>query len=133
MFEWITKENINKIKFDDFLTLEEVKHNLENNPFGKYLILKEDTILGYIYYSDIYDRVEINNFLVKDIHRNCGLGNKILKLFTENVEKSITLEVRVDNDNAIHLYKKYGFKEVSIRKNYYKGIDGILMEKEAKN
>ena len=48
MFKWITKENINKINFDNFLTLEEVKQNLKNNPFGKYLLLIEDTILGYI-------------------------------------------------------------------------------------
>ena len=44
--------------------------------------------------------------------------------------KSITLEVKQTNENAIHLYKKYGFIEIGIRKGYYQGIDGILMEKE---
>ena len=42
----------------------------------------------------------------------------------------ITLEVRIDNFSAIHLYQKFGFKSVSIRKNYYNGIDGILMERK---
>ena len=43
---------------------------------------------------------------------------------------SITLEVKKSNNNAIHLYEKLGFNKVSIRKGYYQGIDGILMEKE---
>ena len=36
---------------------------------------------------------------------------------------------KIDNVKAINLYKKYGFKQVAIRKKYYNGIDGILMEK----
>ena len=41
---------------------------------------------------------------------------------------NITLEVNKENTYAIKLYKKVGFKEVAIRKNYYDGVDGILME-----
>lgn len=131
MLKWITKENIEEIGNDSFLKVEEVKQNLENDPFGKYLILKEDKILGYIYYSEIYERVEINQFEVEQSYRNCGLGNILLKEFTETVEKSITLEVRVDNMNAIHLYEKYGFVKQAIRENYYQGCSGILMERKA--
>jgi ribosomal protein S18 acetylase RimI-like enzyme len=47
----------------------------------------------------------------------------------ETVDKNITLEVRKDNYPAIHVYKSLGFVEKAIRKNYYKGIDGILMER----
>ena len=133
MFIWLTKENINEVDLDSFLKQEEVERNLNTNPFGKYLILKEKEILGYIYYSDIYDRIEINDFKVKDIHKNCGIGNKLLDFFTKTVEKSITLEVREDNMIAIHLYEKYGFKQVALRKNYYQEVDGILMKKEAYN
>ena len=133
MFKTITKDNINDLEYDNFLEEKEVKESLNNNPFGKYLIYQDKEILGYIYYSDIYERVEINNFLVKEIHRNCGIGNILLKFLTETVDKTISLEVRLDNYNAIHLYEKYGFKKQAIRKNYYNGIDGILMVKEATN
>ena len=133
MLKTITKDNINDLEYDNFLEEQEVKESLNNNPFGKYLIYKDKEILGYIYYSDIYERVEINNFLVKKIHRNCGIGNTLLKFLTETVDKTISLEVRIDNYNAIHLYEKYGFKKQAIRKNYYNGIDGILMVKEATN
>ena len=43
---------------------------------------------------------------------------------------NITLEVRVSNIPAINLYKKFGFREVALRKYYYGDEDGILMEKQ---
>ena len=46
------------------------------------------------------------------------------------VNKDITLEVKEDNVPALKLYEKYGFKKVAIRKGYYNGIDGILMERK---
>ena len=38
------------------------------------------------------------------------------------------LEVRCDNINAIKLYKKYNFKIINIRKNYYENNDAYVME-----
>ena len=43
---------------------------------------------------------------------------------------NITLEVRMSNEIAINLYKKFGFREVAIRRYYYGDEDGILMEKQ---
>ena len=82
-----------------------------------------------MYYSDIYDRAEINQFEVEKSHRNCGKGKKLIEKMIELVDKSITLEVKKDNAPAIHLYKSVGFVEKAIRKGYYNGIDGILMER----
>ena len=113
---------------NSFISKEYIKEELSNNPFGKVLVLKEDEIIGYIYYSDIYDRAEINQFEIDSIHRNCGKGDLLLKYLINLVKKDITLEVREDNKKAIHIYEKMGFKKVAIRKNYYQGIDGILME-----
>lgn len=130
MFIEVTSKNINEIK-NSFLNFEEVKNNLEINPFGKYLILKEnEEIIGYLYYSDIYERAEINQIEINFIHRNCGKGSKLLKKMIEAVEKDITLEVKIDNIPAIKLYKKFNFEEKAIRKGYYNGIDGILMERK---
>ena len=44
--------------------------------------------------------------------------------------KDISLEVRENNIPAISLYEKNGFEKKAIRKGYYKGIDGILMERK---
>ena len=97
----------------------------------KLLVYKEnDEIIAYLYYSEIYERIEINNIEVKSDSRNKGIGTKLLKKLTETVEKSISLEVRENNYPAIRLYKKFNFSERAIRKGYYQGIDGILMVRE---
>lgn len=128
----ITEDNKEELK-DSFLSYEWIEEEKKNNPFAKFLVLKEnDEIIGYIYYSDIYERAEINQFEIKNIHRNCGKGRKLLKEFIKIVEKDITLEVRENNIPAIKLYEENGFKKEAIRKGYYNGIDGILMERKKK-
>ena len=120
------------------LLLDGDKRPSRLDPFGSsarkienYLLLNEDNeIMGYIYYSDIYDRAEINQIEINFIHRNCGKGSKLLKKAISLVDKNITLEVKVDNIPAINLYKKYGFQEIAIRRGYYNGVDGILMERK---
>lgn len=130
MFIEINKENIHEVD-NSFINKETLINDLENNPFGHYLILKENNeVIGYVYYSDIYDRAEINQIEINFIHRNCGKGSKLLEKAISLVDKNITLEVKKDNIPAIKLYKKYGFQEVAIRKGYYNGVDGILMERK---
>lgn len=114
-----------------FIDLNELSKEIGKNPFDKVLVYKEnDEIIAYLYYSEIYERIEINNIEVKSDSRNKGIGTKLLKKLTETVEKSISLEVRENNYPAIRLYKKFNFSERAIRKGYYQGIDGILMVRE---
>lgn len=118
---------------NELLDITEVEHDLDTNPFGKYLIYLEDNeIVGFLYYSDIYDRAEINQIEVLVPHRNCGKASKLIEKMISLVEKSITLEVKIDNIPAINLYKKYNFVEKAIRQGYYNGTDGILMERTNK-
>ncbi len=128
-FSILDQEYISK---NNFFSVENAKKELEINPFGKFLLLIEENkeLIGYIYYSDIYDRVEINQIEINFIHRNCGKGSKMLQKLIEIVDKNITLEVKIDNFPAIALYKKFNFVEKAIRKGYYQGIDGILMERK---
>lgn len=127
-----SQEDIKKIPDDEeFIKKITIQDDLNNNPFGHYLLeIENDKIIGYLYYSDIYERAEINQIEVKVSHRNCGKASILLKNMIDIVEKSITLEVKIDNIPAINLYKKFGFEEKAIRKGYYQGIDGILMEKK---
>ena len=55
--------------------------------------------------------------------------NYMINIIKDMDISNITLEVRVDNLVAIKMYEKFGFKKQAIRKNYYQGVDGILMEK----
>ena len=122
-------------KFPNIFLKFDIKNDFKNNPYTKYLVyLIEYKVVGFINYHDIYDRVEIINFNVLEFFQNKHIGSKLLEklvsLSLENKMKNITLEVRSDNEKAIYLYKKFGFKSVSIRKKYYNDVDGILMEKE---
>lgn len=131
----IKVDKIEKVKDlsrnQSLISIETIENDLKVNPFGCYLLeVENDKIIGFLYYSDIYDRAEINQLEVEVSHRNCGKATKLLKKMLELVEKSITLEVKKDNIPAINLYKKFGFKEKAFRKGYYHGVDGILMERE---
>lgn len=127
--------DLNELNIDSLshplLSKKDIKHDLENNPFGKCIFYVENNeIIAYLYYSDIYERAEINQIEVKEKHRNCGIGTKLLEHLIKNVKKNITLEVKKDNYPAIKIYKKQGFKECAIRKGYYNGVDAILMERK---
>ena len=72
---------IRELSLNDFvnyktnlLTLEEIENELKANPFGHFLVYieQENNIIGYLYYSDIYERAEINQIEVEVFHRNCG-------------------------------------------------------------
>lgn len=116
---------------NSFVDLKELEKELSQNPFGKILVYKKDNrIIAYLYYSEIYERIEINDIEVEEQYRNMGIGTELLNKLTEIVQKSISLEVRINNYNAIKLYKKFGFQEKAIRKGYYQGIDGVLMVRE---
>lgn len=108
------------------------EEKIENeNPFLRKIIYDDK---GYIFYEVLYDRIEIDAFFVKEEYRNNNIGSCLLEYLInyakENGMINITLEVRYDNDIAIHIYKKFGFKKVASREKYYDGIDGILMEKK---
>ncbi len=117
--------------FDGFLfSKDEILKELRSNPFAKLLgYIKENKIVGYLYYSEIYERVEINQLEVQSSNRNCGIASKLMDYLIKLVNKNITLEVREDNLEALTLYEKFQFQKKSVRKGYYQGTDGILMER----
>ena len=104
------------------------------NPFSKraeYFI--DDKSVGYLEYSIIYDRMELDNIKVLEEYQNQGIGSKLMayliSVAINNRVINITLEVRISNEIARNMYKKFGFREVALRKFYYGDEDGILMEK----
>lgn len=118
----------------DNFTYKLTEKEFSTNPYLKIITyVEKDKIIGFLLYSLIYDRIEIEQFEVITKERGKGIGDKLLKYLIEKYKerdiKNITLEVKEDNIVAINLYKKYGFKKVSTREKYYDGINGLLMEK----
>ena len=108
-----------------------VEYLKKENPFLKnYVYIENNEPIGLISYSLIYDRIELEYIWTSFEHRKKGIASKLMdKMLEENIN-NITLEVRTTNEGAINLYKKYNFKVVSTRKNYYGNEDAYLMIRE---
>ena len=95
-----------------------------------------EKIVGFAIFHRIGEEGEIFNIAVSPEYRGQGVGSRILEAVIRNamlnMVKKVFLEVRPSNEPAIALYKKYGFKQVGRRKNYYiKPVeDAIIMERE---
>ena len=139
MIEKITVDNckisVLKNSFPHIFAKIDVNKLLIDNKFTQmFTYIENDKIVGVILYDLIYERCELIQIEVLENYRNQKIASKLLTYMIEDCKKkhieNITLEVKITNHPAINLYKKFGFKEVAIRKRYYQGIDAILMEKE---
>ncbi len=95
----------------------------------------DNEIIGYIVVKIILDEAEILSLAIKPSFRRKGIASTLLKdvIFKlKDIVKICYLEVRISNVEAINLYKKLGFKEYGIRKNYYIAPqeDALLMKIE---
>ena len=116
------------------VSFDEVCFSLDrsSSPFRKYIgYFLDGVCLGYIEYDDIYYTIDIVNVFVKESERGKGIGFSLMDYLIVNnsFKRNITLEVNVNNKSAIKLYEKCGFVITAIRKGYYNGIDGYLMER----
>ncbi len=66
---------------------------------------------------------DITNIAVKASERGKGVGTALLTFLMEEGKKfgitAYTLEVRVSNQTAIHVYEKLGFVSEGIRRGFY--------------
>lgn len=93
---------------------------------GAYRVIgiRVDTVLaGYMAFSLIEDEMEILNLAVHPAYRRRGLGEALLARSFEicvaaGIKKSF-LDVKVSNDPALALYRKFGYKKIGVRKKYY--------------
>lgn len=89
-----------------------------------YLVAVLDgAVAGYCGYCGVCGEGYIYNVAVKSNYRRQQIGFRILKELIRQAEdrgiSSLTLEVRKSNLPAILLYKKLGFVEAGIRKDFY--------------
>ena len=121
--------------FDDFWNENILKSELENKN-SYYIVAKANNdIVGFGGLWKSIDDIHITNIVTKKNLRNNGIGNAILKELINQAKilgyNIITLEVNETNLPAISLYKKFGFKEVGIRKRYYNNThNAIIMNLE---
>ncbi|UOR10304.1 ribosomal protein S18-alanine N-acetyltransferase [Halobacillus amylolyticus] len=104
------------------------------NPYAHYLVIeKNGAIFGYCGLWLIIDEAHVTNIAIHPEYRGQGYGEKLFRQsFKEAIEMGaiqLSLEVRVSNTAAQHMYRKFGLVPGGIRKNYYtdNGEDALVM------
>ena len=79
----------------------------------------EDKIVGTIAVKNTHKQAQLRYFLIDPTCRGIGLGNKMMDLFMDFVQKcgysSSFLLTEEKLETAAHLYSKYGYKYASSR------------------
>mgnify|MGYP001953974939 CR=1 FL=1 len=101
-------------------------NELTKNQYALYVGLEDEVegkIIGYCGVWIIVDEAHITNVAVLPEYRGRKLGEaimrKVMDVAREKGAKTMTLEVRLSNYVAQSLYRKLGFQNGAIRKNYY--------------
>ncbi|WP_425288298.1 ribosomal protein S18-alanine N-acetyltransferase [Terribacillus halophilus] len=100
------------------------EREITENTFANYFVIESDGVIaGYCGMWLVIDEAQITNIAILPDYRGQKLGEK---LFAHVLEQAIfagayrlSLEVRVSNIPAQHLYRKFGLVPGGIRKNYY--------------
>lgn len=110
---------------------------LESNSFlSHYVYDYQGRVVGFYIASHVLDEVEIFTIAVDSAYQKMGIGKAMLDHLIDiskiRNDKEIWLEVSTKNIAAINLYRKFDFKIMGIRKNYYQklGEDAYNMVKE---
>jgi ribosomal-protein-alanine N-acetyltransferase len=139
---------VRELKVEDIDNIIEIENSLYKDPWNKeaylrdlendiafnYVLEYKGVIIGYYGFWIMFDNIDITKVSIRKEFQGKGLSKILMEDFFNRIKnvdiKTITLEVRVSNEVAINLYKRFGFREVALRKFYYGDEDGILMEKQ---
>jgi ribosomal-protein-alanine N-acetyltransferase len=96
--------------------------------YGCWVMELDSNIAGYGVMSLVVGEAHLLNICVAPEWQRQGYGRLLLDHFLELARErgasQMFLEVRLSNRIALTLYRKHGFAEVGMRKNYYPGPKG---------
>ena len=127
---------LEKLCFRDPWSENSVSSEL-NNPLSLWLVAVEgEKVAGYVGSQSVMGESDMMNVAVHPDFRRQGIGERLILELIDQLENrgnhSLTLEVRASNVSAIALYRKLGFVQVGLRKNYYRNPkeDALILRKE---
>ncbi len=89
------------------------------------------SVTGYLIGWFVADEFHLGNLAVAREEQGKGQGGRLLdhalSLARSRGCRLATLEVRASNGAAIALYRGRGFREVAVRKRYYRDEDALVM------
>ena len=120
---------------DNFSSVNHLNDMLEDSLSKVYVYENDDQVIGFISATDLKETCDILSLVVDPEFRNQLVASNLIDYLISELDenlKIITLEVASKNIPAIHLYEKFGFKIVNVRKKYYAdGDDAYLMARES--
>lgn len=90
-------------------------------------------LVGYAGLAAVAGTGDVQTIAVAPDHWGTGLGARLLttllRAATDAECHEVLLEVRVDNDRAQRLYRRFGFEPIGFRKGYYQpgNVDALVM------
>lgn len=113
LMEWASKDLINALK----------NKNYWGGVFGS----EANTVTGFYLCRSVAGETELIYIATSPDSRGCGIANLLVEdMLTKAKNKNgqkIHLEVREGNETAVRLYKKFGFVQTGIRKDYYSSLN----------
>ena len=121
--------------FSDPWSRQTLRAALEDENSFTLLAGQNGAICGYAMSWSLWDEGELTNLAVAPNARGQGIGATLLQAVLDECANrgatTIFLEVRADNEVAQGLYRKFGFIQVGLRRDYYgRGADAIVMKTE---
>ncbi len=102
--------------------------SLRNGCAGVCIRHVEGALCGYCIWMPVVDEVHLLNLCVAPSAQKKRLGLALLKHAALRAQAAggtrMLLEVGVSSRRALHLYRRFGFIEIGIRKNYYVAAEG---------
>ena len=119
MFKVCDESNLEQINYFLSLFNQPMLVDLNSNPFTKYILyLEGNNYIGFIQYSIIYDRAELDYIYVDDKFRSSGIGSKLMNevelLAKQKGINKIKLITTNDNLQALKFYQKRGYRIVRV-------------------
>ena len=106
------------------------------NKLALWLVAVEDGVVaGYVGSQTVLQEADMMNIAVADTHRRRGIARMLVEELIRQLDAyQLTLEVRASNAPAIALYESLGFRQVGLRKNYYRNPkeNALILRKEWK-
>ena len=129
--EWLNRYF--KVEPIDELVLNNPKREIIDKGGFIFMIEKNSDIIGTFAFIKKSENIyEFSKMAIMPDERGNGYGNKAMKFLIQFANKKkwsrLILYSNTKLKNSIHLYRKYGFKEIPIEKNLIYSRGNIKME-----
>ena len=124
---------LEKQNFSEPWSENSVRGELTNQLALWLVAMDGETVVGYVGSQTVLQEADMMNIAVAETHRRQGIARLLVEeLICQLDAYQLTLEVRASNAPAIRLYESLGFRQVGLRKNYYRKPkeDALILRKE---